>query len=144
MSGEGDVYLNLAFTVGDLGRTRVQGQITAVVYLVCQHCLQQYAETLVCDVSVIVTTEDEPVDEQEDEDRYLVGAHELNLMDLVEEELLLVVPMIPRHPMGQCPDNEYSYEPGAGEQPAPAEDGTTHRPFANLAEVLAKSNKTEN
>ncbi len=75
----------------------------AQVGLVCQRCLQPMAEALVVARSFLfVPTEEEAqaLDEELDDD-VLVLPRLFNLLDLLEDELILALPIVPRHEV--CP-----------------------------------------
>jgi uncharacterized protein len=77
----------------------------AVVPLQCQRCLQALAEPLVLDRRLrFVAGEDEAarLDEASEDDVLALPAL-LDLHALVEDELILALPLVPRHP-GACPE----------------------------------------
>ena len=136
---DGDVDLELAFSKGNQDRTQISGNLQATVALICQNCMQIYRQALVCQIDLAVVGRKDDMDElDESTDSLVCTDRELALRDLVEDELILCVPMIPRHP-DQCPDSEFLLE-----QEIPAlEEQTTHRPFAELAEAMKKQEKPE-
>ena len=80
-------------------------QATAPVALQCQRCLQAVAQTLVVDRRlrfVRSETEAERLDESSEDDVLVLPAR-LDLHELVEDELILVLPLVPRHD-GPCPE----------------------------------------
>ena len=75
------------------------------LHLVCQRCLQDCAVNL--DEKrrfVLVTTEAEadsyPLEDEEQEP--LVASQHFNLLETIEDEVLLSLPLIPKHPEGFC------------------------------------------
>lgn len=98
------------------------------VTLECQRCLQPMAEPLLVErgFRFVATEEEAERLDEETEDDVLVLARNLDLQDLVEDELILALPLVPRHE--QCPQplpQAGSAEPEP-EEPAP-------NPFAVLA-----------
>jgi uncharacterized protein len=99
----------------------------AEVTLQCQRCLQALRQPLVVERRFrFVRSEQEAarLDEEIDDD-VLVLPPRLDLLDLLEDELILALPIVPRHE-GVCP------------QPlpmatAPLVDAVTPNPFAKLA-----------
>lgn len=74
-------------------------------WLGCQRCLGPYEQAFNVDATYrIVNTEAEadefPLDE--DEVEVIVGSHQFDLFDLIEEELLLSMPLVPMHDV--CPE----------------------------------------
>lgn len=103
-------------------------QATAPVALQCQRCLQTVAQTLVVDRRlrfVRSEAEAERLDESSEDD-VLVLSPRLDLHDLVEDELILALPLVPRHD-GLCPQPlPMPVDDLQDEEPAP-------NPFAALA-----------
>ena len=103
--------------------------------LECQRCLQPVLSHLVADRALrFVAHESEAAaldaqtDLESDED-VLVLSRALRITDLIEEELLLALPLVPRH--GQCPEPLLA--------PSTTEVQTaTSRPFAALAALRNK------
>ena len=102
----------------------------AVVPLQCQRCLQTLAEPLQVERRIrFVRTEEEATRlDEESEDDVLVQPSRLDLQELLEDELILALPLVPRHTV--CP------QPLAAEaEPAPQEIATAAHPFAALGRV---------
>ena len=103
-------------------------QATAPVALQCQRCLQAVAQTLMVDRRlrfVRSESEAERLDESAEDD-VLVLSPRLDLHELVEDELILALPLVPRHD-GPCP------EP----LPMPADDLPDEEPAPNPFAALA-------
>lgn len=91
-------------------RLQIQGHLE----LICQRCLQPFKHEVEVDVHyVLVRDESEmpaPEDEGDDED-YLPIQAEMHVLQLIEDELLLALPIAPRHKEGECVNqsnlNEY-------------------------------------
>ncbi|MFO1285556.1 MAG: DUF177 domain-containing protein [Rubrivivax sp.] len=111
--------------VVDLG---VQTKLT----LECQRCLQPMAVPLAIERRLrFVEGEDEAARlDGELEDDVLALTHRLDVRALVEDELLLALPLVPRHET--CPQLPDALRPADA---APADDGAASRehPFAALA-----------
>jgi uncharacterized protein len=74
----------------------------------------------------------------EDYEPVLVEERRLALVDLVEEELLLAVPQVPRNPDA----GELDLPEGILiESPAGGNEEPTHRPFEGLAGLIKKSDE---
>ena len=74
-------------------------------WLACQRCLAPYEQTFNVDaIYRVVSTEEEaeefPLDE--DEVEVIVGSRQFDLVELIEEELLLSLPLVPKHDV--CPE----------------------------------------
>jgi len=98
---------------------------STVVSLTCQRCLQPMDETLQIDRRLrFVRGEDEAarLDEMSEDD-VLELPQRLDLLGLVEDELILALPLVPRHE--RCPVPLPLRDDDVAEEPAP-------RPFAAL------------
>lgn len=143
----GDVHLNIVFSRGHLNRTKLSGTVTATVCLTCQNCLQDYETELESDLAITIVRDQQALDDLDDDiDGYVCETPQLSVRELLEDELLLSVPMIPRHG-SDCPgdagrqgDETPSTAAESVESAGQSEKGDTHRPFAGLAEALKQQN----
>ncbi|WJF89498.1 DUF177 domain-containing protein [Paraburkholderia bonniea] len=102
-------------------------------WLECQRCLAPYLQTFAADATYrIVNTEAEaeafPLDESEID--VIVGSRQFDLCDLIEEELLLALPLVPKHEI--CPAVHESLVSGMGaaqgDMPDEAQDAIESKP----------------
>ncbi len=139
----GEVILRLEFNRGEDGRTVVSGHVESEVRLECQTCLQPVTQKLSSDLSVIVVKDEAELEQLDELQDGVVNDDKLiPIAALVEDELILTVPMIPRHENGECPDSEYAVSENLAADNVD-EPATTHRPFAGLADAIGKQNKPE-
>lgn len=139
----GDVSLRLVFSKGEHDRTEVHGHVATEVRLECQSCLQPVTIELSSDIAVIVVKSEAELEKLGEEQDCIISADKLMpIAALVEDELMLAVPMIPRHREGECPESEYAVteDLAADKQD---ESATTYRPFAGLADAIGKQNEPE-
>lgn len=110
----------------------IQGD--TVVRLDCQRCLQPLNEVLRVDRHLrFVAGEDEAARLDEDsEDDVLALVARLDVFELLEDELILALPLVPRH--GICPQPLDAATAVA----LPVADETRPHPFAALAALRAK------
>ena len=103
LSFESMVQVNLRFSPGLYGYPLAVGQAHAKVCLRCERCLDQMELNLNPRINVLIKPDSEHLPE---ENEYFDGErpefHEydgksLTLSDLIEEELLLALPLVPRH-----------------------------------------------
>jgi uncharacterized protein len=119
-------------------------EVDGVLWLVCQRCLQVTAETLsVRTVLELVHTEAQadaaPLDD--DEVDVIVGSSHFNLVELIEDELLLSLPISVKHEV--CADVHPDLVSGADGQAVEegrdldedASDELKPSPFAALADL---------
>jgi uncharacterized protein len=125
---------------GGLPQCLVDLAVRAAPILECQRCLQPVAVTLEIERRVRFVHGEEAAArlDEELEDDVLALAPRFDLLALVEDELLLALPLVPRHDV--CPELPAGLRPAA-EAPAAAaadaapepSDGRADHPFAALA-----------
>jgi uncharacterized protein len=109
----------------------------ARVWLTCQRCLQPFGEPLAIDRRIRFVQGEaraETLDAEIDDD-VLALSKALDLRSLIEDELLLALPIVPRHD-GACPQ-PLSF--AADEAPAPDDAPERVHPFAALQQLKSKS-----
>lgn len=107
--------------------------VRANTTLVCQRCLQPLAVPLAFKRRIrFVEGEDEAarLDEELDDD-VLALAHRLDLRTLIEDELLLALPLVPRHEA--CADLPQALRTAAQEADKGLAEAPGEHPFAALA-----------
>jgi uncharacterized protein len=99
--------------------------------LQCQRCMQPLQLALQAQARVaLVHSPDEAARVPEDLEPVLASGGRISVADLVTEELLLSLPLVPRHEVAaECAVAAAQPEEGATE---------THRPFAQLADLLKR------
>jgi uncharacterized protein len=78
--------------------------IHAKPWVECQRCLMPYRQPLDVAATYLIVASDEEADAvplDDDEVDPIVGARQFDLYDLIEEELLLSLPLVPKHAV--CP-----------------------------------------
>ena len=119
-------------------RACVQGEVNAQVRVACQRCLQPLAIKVDAVMSLaLVQGLDEAELLPEEYDPLLVDGGRVRLLDLVEDEILLALPQVPKHADGEpCVDvgrlNEQGVAPEADDAVPEAE---ADNPFAVLAQL---------
>jgi uncharacterized protein len=109
---------------------------TATLTLQCQRCLQPIDWPVAVDSRFrFAATEDDAarLDAESDDDDVLALQRELDLRALLEDELLLALPIVPRHAVCTPPAP-------LADQGSEADEPPTQRPFAAL-EALRKRSK---
>ena len=75
------------------------------LHLVCQRCLQDCAVDLAEKRRFILLASEQEADDypvEDEEQEPLVASQQFNLLDTIEDEILLSIPLIPKHPEGFC------------------------------------------
>ena len=86
------------------------------IRLICQRCLQDCAVDLTEKRRFVLLASEDLADDYpiEDEEREaLVASQHFNLLETIEDEILLSLPLIPRHPDGFCEPHASTF--GGGE-----------------------------
>jgi len=129
-------------TAGGAGQTWVHLRADASVVLACQRCLQPLVVPLSVDRRIrFVGTEEEAerLDEEGEDDVLAQPPRGLDLPALVEDELILALPLVPRH--GQCP--QPLPQPDATDDANAAARSPADGPFAALAALKSRA-KSDN
>jgi DUF177 domain-containing protein len=101
--------------------------------LECQRCMRPMELALDSVARVaLVTSESEAGSVPEDLEPVLARGGRISIGELVTEELLLTLPIVPLHQGSECPS---APAPGAAQEPR---EGETHKPFARLAELMKR------
>jgi uncharacterized protein len=126
-NGEGELEYRLHALVDARQRRVVSCIIKGFAFLTCQSTLEVFRHPVAVSERLVLVDREEQLpafeEEPEDED-YVVAGSRIAVLDLVEEAVILSLPMVPRKP---------GLDPGAA--PAPKERQT---PFAALAALKAK------
>jgi uncharacterized protein len=83
-------------------------------WLECQRCLAPYEQAFDVEAAYRIVATEEEADEfplDDDEVEVIVGSRHFDLVDLIEEELLLSLPLVPKHDV--CPEIHESLASGA-------------------------------
>ncbi len=132
-----DAAFTARFRYDEQGLVTIDVTVRAELPLVCQRSLLPYVEQV--ERSSLLTVIENIADQDELPESYepvLVEHGRMALLDLVEDELLLAVPQVPRSP--DTKEVELSTEDGFI-PPSEIEDERTHRPFQGLAGLLKVS-----
>jgi uncharacterized protein len=102
--GDARIAWRIVGTADRLGRPALEVGIDGAVPLVCQRCLQSFSWTLAQRTLLLLArTEAELARlDGEDEHEVVLGTAPLDAMTLVEDELLLTLPFVPRCEQPDC------------------------------------------
>lgn len=124
---EGVADVDVHFSVDEQARKRIGGTVQAQVQMQCQRCLNAVAVDVSSEVQVALVWSDEQaanlprgIEPVEVDD-----AHSLSLLELVEDELLLALPLVAHHSQCEMP----TFDPGA----TLVDEGKKDNPFQVLA-----------
>jgi uncharacterized protein len=87
------------------GRPILTLVVDTTVMLLCQRCLEPYRQALSVERVFPIARDEAQLELWERDDPLLdamVADPELDVLTLVEDEILLSLPVVPRHPLGEC------------------------------------------
>ncbi len=125
---------------GGAARPTLRLQVHATVPLACQRCLQPVEVTLAVDRAFRFEADESAAaaeDELSDDVDVLVESRRFDLLELLEDELVMALPVVPRHDTCPAPVTLSSADPGFEQALHEREN-----PFAALAKLKAGGNGT--
>ena len=131
---QGEVEVVLEFSIDPAGTAVLKGRIQAELHMMCQRCTEEMVWPVNSKFCLGMVSKEISIDElPEQYEPYLVESVPVLLQDVIEDELLLVFPQIPKHELEECPARSYvstdSDEPQVNES-------DTHQPFAGLSDLI--------
>lgn len=133
LENDGDVSCQFAFYRDENGARKLRLSYRAELVLSCQRCLGPVKQ-LVEGESLLHLVDADVQTENPDEDVLLVGTEEVYLADILEDELLLALPLIPRHAtLEECePDATHWLQPDDEKGTIEAQTGNPFDILKNL------------
>jgi uncharacterized protein len=130
----GSVDFTLSGALDDKGRPVLQLGIVADLRLRCQRCLGPVAFPLTASMTLVLATEERDFESAEvDGLEAIPASRHMRVPDLVEDELLLAMPMFARHADEACGERAATAgDPVATEPAGDDGDGGKPSPFAVL------------
>jgi uncharacterized protein len=128
---EGEIEVTADFGIDEQATRWMHLQAHAALPMICQRCMGPMTVTVNADTTLaFLTSESEAQRLGNRYEPYLLSAGKTSLMEMVEDELLLRMPMIPKHEGPQA---------CTGAEPAPEKDEADREsPFAVLAGLRDK------
>lgn len=113
----GDAHVRLAFSRNSGGRAEIKGIIQTKLALICQRCYEEMLYPIDIHINLTVVRDDEEAKDLIQDAEPFIPDEEgmLDLYSLVEEEILLSIPVVVKHDIDDCPVKlkEASMEPKA-------------------------------
>lgn len=110
-------------------------QASADLPVTCQRCLAPFTLVVEGDAQVVlVASDDEAIRVPEAFETVVCPEGRIHPRQLVEEELLLALPVVPLHPQGECGDQP-------AEEKSPPAAQPVQNPFAMLGEMLGSDHR---
>lgn len=141
---DGEVEVELRFGTDEAGIRILAVRLQARLPLQCQRCLEPVEQGVATDTRLgIVRSDAEAERLPPDYDPLLLDeAETLFLQDVVEDELLLALPVVARHEREACVAS-HLVQPEGESEPAEEEPDERENPFAALADLKTDSNRED-
>lgn len=134
-SDEGNAFIHLDFRVDEDRRYIATGSLTAQVQVVCQRCMGAVSHDLALDLSLgFVYDEDHAKNLPNNYDPVVMTDGEVILADMVEQEIILALPIVAYHEESGCNPTAVKYASSTDDAP----DGEKPNPFSILAQLKVK------
>ena len=105
LTGGTHADVDLRFELDSQARCRITGRVSADIRLRCQRCLEPMRARLESTLQLIVVASDElTVTAEPGYEPFAVSDEGLDIADLIEDELILALPMFPVHDPASCPN----------------------------------------
>ncbi len=134
---DGDVACAIVGEVDAVGRPFIHITVRTQLHVQCQTCLQAMPIDVDNTFSLQLVLREDQIDEDADFDPIVVGDEEISLLDLVEDELILSLPVVANHELGEC-----KIDAAVLQQDTQQNDVTDEEPRDNPFAVLASIKKT--
>jgi len=139
-SDKGTVFVELHFATNDSGQQIISGKLHAEVEVVCQRCLEPLGIVLEDDIKLALLKDEAKISSlDEGLDPWICPDNKLELASIVEEQLMLCMPIVSYHDTADCRQKP-GYSTEAGKAIENGRNGVTN-PFAVL-KTLKKDDGT--
>lgn len=136
-SDVGEVAVHLNFKVDEDRRYIATGNLKTQVQLICQRCMEPTPYDVEIELALaFVYDEDHAKNISVDFDPVVMTEGEIVLAKMIEEELLLALPVVAYHDQSGCNPIALKYASSTDDAP---DDEENPNPFSILAQLKAKS-----
>jgi uncharacterized protein len=122
-----------------LGHAVADLEVNAQPEVVCQRCMQPMRWPVKVESRIALVSDYSAADRvPEGMEVFLVEADSVSVRDLVDEEVMLALPHVPRHDEeSECANREIRL-PGQPDEPEEETQSQVQKPFAQLGELLKR------
>lgn len=100
---QGEIEANMRFGVDEQGIRYLSGHLATHLSLQCQRCMKSFDYEIIDDFKLgIVQTEEEANNLPERYDPLVINGPELFIQDVIEDELIVSLPIVPMHEPKDC------------------------------------------
>ena len=97
------VWVSLNFSINESGQKLIRGNLSADIDVFCQRCLDPLTINLVDEINLILISDENEIERLAvDLDPWICTNHRLYLASMIEEQLILCMPIITYHPDSVC------------------------------------------
>jgi len=106
---EGDVVFTLNFDMDEGGVPRIGGNVAATLRLQCQRCMEDMEYPVTVKVRLGIVPSREAAENLPDSyDPLVVSDEEISIVSILEDELILALPIVAMHDIKNCSHDELS------------------------------------
>jgi len=99
------IWVSLDFSVNESGQKLIRGNLSADIDVFCQRCLDPFTINLVDEINLILLSDENEIKRlAADLDPWICTNYRLYLASMIEEQLILSMPIITYHPDRVCLD----------------------------------------
>ena len=139
---EASIQIQLKFLIDESRQRLIQGTLQALVHVSCQRCLQPLAIELADDIRLALIDNEDAIGTLNGSwDPWICADHKLELAGLVDEQLMLCMPIVNLHSAGDCPAR-INYSTRANADSVGGARAGDENPFAVL-KALKENNATD-
>ncbi|OUR86411.1 DNA-binding protein [Methylophaga sp. 42_8_T64] len=133
---EGVVSIDMHFDVDETGTPYLRGIFTSSLTLVCERCTEAMLLSVTAECLLALIQNEHKVEGlAEQYEPWLIDSNEpVKLSSVVEDELILALPLVPRHDFDCLPAEAWQ----SGEEEVEEEDEKPTSPFAVLSALKSK------
>ena len=104
---EGSVEFTLCFDIDESGAPRIGGNVSTTLRLQCQRCMEEMDYPLTLNVKLgIVPSREAAANLPDSYDPLVVSGDEITITSILEDELILALPIVATHEIESCPQGE--------------------------------------
>lgn len=102
-ANKGEVAVDINFGIDEQGIRFLRGHLEAHLALQCQRCMESFNYEIISDLLLgIVQTEEDAKELPERYEPLVIKGVDLFIQDVVEDELIVSLPIVPMHELEDC------------------------------------------
>jgi len=136
---QGEARLRLQGRIDEAGYRLLDGHVQTQLEMQCQRCMQAVKIAIDTDfLLALVASEQQATRLPDDYEPLIAEGEELLLAELVEDELLLGLPLVARHELGECRAGVGDTDSSPVDLAVESVVEDKYKPFAGLDKLLLK------